>query len=62
MKLNHDESIWRESLDDGVFCFHLELRGLLNQETNLHDWIRIGTFGTREAAEKRLEGIRQTHG
>ena len=46
-RLGNTESIWRDAHSRGYIA---EVRGLLNQHTGCHEWIRLGVFGTRTAA------------
>jgi hypothetical protein len=45
------ESVWREADTGGYVA---EVRGLLDQRTGCHEWVRLGVYGSRAAAVEAI--------
>jgi hypothetical protein len=46
-KLRATESVWRDSTSGGYVA---EIRGLRDEQTGIHEWVRLGVYGSRAAA------------
>jgi len=55
-KLRKTESIWHDA-DSKAFV--AEIRGLFDQNKGYHEWIRLGYYGSREAAMKAILQTRE---
>lgn len=47
MRLSMTESVWRDSTSGGYVA---EIRGRYDWERGVHAWVRLGVYGTRDAA------------
>lgn len=56
MSLRDTESVWRDATSGG---FIAEIRGLWNPETGVHEWIRLGVYGSRPAAMEAIYASRR---
>jgi len=54
MTLRNTESIWREAHTGGYVA---EIRGLM-RPNGTHEWIRLGVYGTRQAALRAVHAAR----
>ncbi len=45
--LRTTESVWRDAVSGGYVA---EVRGLFDEARGVHEWIRLGVYGSREAA------------
>lgn len=54
IRLRSTESVWR----DNGGGFVAEVRGLYDQERGVHEWVRLGVYGTRHAALAAVAALR----
>lgn len=54
-RLRGDESVWRDAHTGGYIA---EVRGLLRPD-GVHDWIRLGVYGSRRAARHAVLAARR---